>query len=171
MNFTFETQYDQKSFTVMARVLRKTVRKKKNKRTHVVGWLVILLALLLMFADGFHWDMRTAITMLAVFVMMVTLIWEDQINGWLGKKRLLEGLKRSVVVFKEDCYSSETELGKSEFTYDKISTIAETEDYFIFVFDKLHGQVYDKAHLSGGTVEEFRRFIQDKTGKELQNLK
>ena len=34
-NFTFETAYNQKAMTTMARALRKTVRKKHSRRSRI----------------------------------------------------------------------------------------------------------------------------------------
>ena len=31
---------------------------------------------------------------------------------------------------------------------------------------KNHAQLYDKTHLQGGTPEDFRRFIEEKTNKQ-----
>ena len=47
MEFIVETIYDQESITAMAKAMRKTVRKRRNKRTRIAGWIIIILALLL----------------------------------------------------------------------------------------------------------------------------
>ena len=52
MRFTFETDYHQKALPVMARCIRKTVRRSKSKRSHIFGWLVVALALLLSLSSG-----------------------------------------------------------------------------------------------------------------------
>ena len=110
MQYTFETLYNQKSLAVMAKCLRKTIRKKKSKRSHIFGWLVVVLAVLLSFV-------------------------------------------------------SETEIGKSEFSYEKIAQIAETKQYYVFVFSENHAQIYDKSTMSGGTTEEFEHFLCNMTKK------
>ena len=46
MELTFETTYNQKAMTTMARALRKTVRKKHSRRSQILGWLITVLALL-----------------------------------------------------------------------------------------------------------------------------
>ena len=51
-----------------------------------------------------------------------------------------------------------------------ITQLAETPDYFVFVFDQSHGQAYDKRTLIGGTADEFRSFIESKTGKSVQQV-
>ena len=68
-------------------------------------------------------------------------------------------------------FISETEVGKSEFAYNKIAMIAETERYFVFVFSASHAQIYDKNNLSGGSMSAFREFITEKTDKPILSVK
>lgn len=110
--FIFETTYGQKVTKTMARVLRKTLRRKHNKR-------------------------------------------------------MLKGTEKSKATFRDDGHYSETEMGNTEWQYEKIGMLAETKDYFVFVFSPSHAQVYDKSNLTGGTVEEFSSFIKEKTQKEI----
>ena len=173
MEFTFETTYDQKAFTSMARALRKTIRKKRNHRSHVFGWIVVVLGLLLTLLSangGFSIDLRTIITWLAILLILIVMFFEDPINGYIAKKRILPGLDKSRVTFTAEGYSSMTDVGTSQFSYDKIMAIAETSDYFVFVFSASHAQVYDKSSLLGGTVEDFHKFIEEITQKEIEKI-
>ncbi|MBQ7796038.1 MAG: YcxB family protein [Lachnospiraceae bacterium] len=174
MEFKFETVYDQKAFTAMAKTLRKTVRKKKSQRSHIFGWIVVVAAVLLAFFagdEGFTLDFRTIVTAVAVVVMIAALIWEDQINGYVAMKRTLPGTNRSICSFREFGYCSETDMGKTQWSYDKPVLLAETEEYFVFIFSSSHAQLYDKSSISGGTADEFRSFIERKTGKKVQLVK
>lgn len=177
MQFTFETEYNQKSLSVMAKCIRKTARTKRSKRSHILGWIVIALALLLSFSsgdEGFTITFRVVITWIAAAVMLIVLLFEDQINGYFARKRMLKGTEKAISTFnteKPDMFVSETEVGKSEFSYGKITMIAETDRYFVFVFSASHAQVYDKNTLSGGTVNEFRDFITEKTSKTVLPIK
>lgn len=47
MEFVFETNYDQKGITLMAKALRKTIRKKRSNRLHILGIIIIICAILL----------------------------------------------------------------------------------------------------------------------------
>lgn len=174
MEFTFETTYDQKAVTTMAKVLRKTVRKKRSRRAHIFGWIVIALALLLTLPLGeetLSVDVRTVITWLAAFVILIVLLFEDSINGYIARRRILTGTNQCTTAFQDENFTSTTEIGKTEFLYNNISLLAETDCYFVFVYDKSHAQVYDKRKLSGGTVEEFRKFITEKTDNAITRVR
>lgn len=49
--------------------------------------------------------------------------------------------------------------------------IAETKDYFVFIFSPSHAQVYDKSNLPGGTAEEFSSFIKEKAQNEIEFIR
>ena len=173
MEFRCETAYSQEALTVMAKAIRKTARRKRSRRSHILGVILIILALLLtMPPDGeaFVLDFRTVITWLVVAIMVFTLLFEDKINGYVARKRMLPGLEKATVTFYEDGYHSETEVGSSDFKYSTIAMLAETKDYFVFIFSQSHAQIYSKRTITGGTVEEFRSFITKATGKEIQTV-
>lgn len=170
MDFTFETVYDQKAVTAMAHGLRKTSRKKHSRRSHVFGWLVVALVLLLTLPRGGEplvIEGRTVLTWAAGLLILVTLLFEDKINAWFARRRMLAGTDRAVTTFTEEGYCSETAMGKTEWHYENIAHIAEDADYFIFVFDKRYAQVYAKRGMTGGTAEDFRAFLREKSGKEI----
>lgn len=169
MEFTFVTDYNQKAMTTMARVLRKTIRKKRNLRSHIFGWVVIVLGVFLTW-DGLNLDFRRIVTWLAILLIAAVLIWEDKLNGYIALKRILPGTNRAISVFNEDAFSSTTEVGKTEWNYEKIVALAETKEYFVFIFSASHAQVYDKRSLSGGKANDFREFIEDKTRKRVLQI-
>lgn len=175
MNISCETQYDQKAMTTMAKALRKTIRKKKNLCSHILGWILAAFALFLAFwspETGFYFilNRRSFITLTLAIVLTVVLVWEDQINGHLALKRLLPGTEKSKTVFRNNEFISSTAAGISTFGYDRVITLAETADYFVFIFSVSHAQVYDKKHFSDGSPEDFRTFIEQVTGKHFIKL-
>jgi cation transport ATPase len=171
MEYTFETLYNQEALTIMAKCLRKTVRRKKSKRSHFFGWIVVILAVILSVAsdaESFAIDFKKVITWTVALAIVVSFIFEDWLNGYFAKKRMLKGTEKSTSTFDTEiatAFISETAIGKSEFSYDKVAQIAETERYFVFIFSENHAQVYDKVGISGGTVDEFREFISKVTNK------
>lgn len=170
MEFTFETVYDQKALTAMARALRKTVRRSRSKRSHILGMIVVVLAVLLFFAADEMTVSKAILTWSAAAAIIFVLIWEDSLNGYVARKRGLPGLDKAHVTFHEDGYHSATAIGESDFRYDTILRFAETKDYFVLIFSASHAQVYDKHSLTGGSCEEFAQFITEKTGKQLESV-
>lgn len=173
MKFKCETAYNQEALSIMAKVIRKTVRRKRSKRSHIFSVLVSIFALLLTLPLGdktFVLDFRTVITWSVVTILIFTLIFEDKINGYVARKRMLPGLEKAIVTFNEDGYHSETEVGSSYFKYDTVALLAETNDYFVFIFSQSHAQIYSKKSIEGGTIEEFRKFLINVTGKEIHKV-
>ena len=75
-----------------------------------------------------------------------------------------------MVVFFQDGFVSETEVGTTKWNYDKISFITESDRYLVFAFSQNHAQIYDKQSLVGGSFQEFSEFIQTVTGKTIQQI-
>ena len=162
MEFTVHSVYDQPAVTAMARALRKTVRKKHNRRSQLCGWVLIVLSLMLSFRtgeDGFSVSTKTVVTWLTALVMAVALLFEDAINGYFARKRALPGTEQTTTIFGAEGYRSTNLAGETTWSYNNIKAVAETGNYFVFVMSKNHAQVYDKRTISGGTEVEFREFL------------
>lgn len=174
VRFTVETAYSARAMSRLGRALRCTLRKKHNRISRFIGWtLVVLIVILLVPLGGapFVWDTRTRLDLLVLVVLLPTLLFEDQINGWIAWKRRLPGTETCTTWFGETVYCNALESGKSEFAYDRVLRLVETRDYFVMILSKNHGQLYAKSGLSGGTVEEFRAFLQEKTGQPVEKIK
>ena len=173
MKFTFETDYNQRALTAMARALRKTLRRKSSRTSRFFGLLIVALAAILTIPamDGdFTLTVNIAVTWLAAIVILAVFLFEDSINAYIAKRRMLLGTDSAKSSFMDDCYTSETQVGLSEWKYDRIDAIAETKGYFVFLFDRSHAQLYDKERISGGSVDEFRSFIEEKTGLPVEDV-
>lgn len=157
----------------MAEALRKTIRKKRNKRTVILGWLVVIFGILISLPskdEEFVIGINIIITWAVVVMMVIVFIFQDKINAYIARKRMIKGTEKAITVFREDGYTSTTDMGKTEWYYKNIIQIAETEDYFIFIFDQMHAQVYDKKGITSGTIDDFRKFITEKTEKEINRI-
>ena len=171
MEFTFETPYNAKTMAVMAKALRKTVRQKHSRRSRMFGWVITAVALILLTSEGFEFHLRAVVTLAVIAAIVIALLFEDQINGYVACRRMMPGMEKAVSVFTQEGFTSVTGVGKTEWNYDKILLVAETKGYFVFVFGHSHAQLYDKSGLNGGTEEEFRAFIEDATGKSVRRVK
>ena len=161
MEFIFQTSYNTQALTAMAKALRKTTRRKRSKRSHVFGWIVVAVAVLLSLPRGEAYviDLNKVVTWLAAAAIIIVFAFEDRFNGLVAKKRMLPRLLTATTTFAEDGYRSVTEVGTSEFSYDNIISIAETSRYYILIFSQNHAQVYDKHGIISGSCNEFSTFI------------
>ena len=75
------------------------------------------------------------------------------------------------IAFGEESYTVVTAATTSTFRYELIDAMAESQDYIIFLMKKRYAQPLDKRTLTGGTVEEFKRFLEEKTGKDFRRVK
>ena len=160
--FTFETDYDISALSAMARALRMTIRKKQSRRTRIFGWTVTVLGILVMAALGIN-----LVTLTAIVILVLFLLFEDRMNGYVAKKRVLPGTEHCKCQFFQNKFMSVTMVGKTEFRYDRIKYVTEDQRYFVFILSNSHAQAYDKKRLTGGDAGEFRSFIEDRTGQKV----
>ena len=71
-------------------------------------------------------------------------------------------------LFREDGYFSNTEAGESDYSYENIFLIVESDGYMILVFHEGTAHIIDLATIEGGTVEDFRRLLRKKTSLTIQ---
>lgn len=181
MEFTFVTEYDQKALTTLAKVLRKTTRRTSNIISRAicgifVAMMLLGILLMLMSVDGETMTldvMLKGLSCLAILLLVVVgiFIFDDYLIGFSARKHMQPGTEKATAVFSAEGYISITNAAKTEFRYDSMSYISETTDYFVFVMGKNHGMVFNKSSISGGTLEDFRRFIEEMTNKELLRIK
>lgn len=169
MEFTCHTTYNQKALTAMARAVRKTVRAKRSRRIRLYAWIIIVLLLVSLWLSwGNMW--QTAINC-AVIAALLLINWkEDAINGYFAKRKALPGTEAADTTFYPDYYLVKTAAAESKWQYDRILAFAESRDYFLFVVGKDHGLALEKATLEGGSIPEFRRFIEEKSRQTIQHI-
>ena len=165
MEIQVKTVYDQKALTAMARGLRKTVRRKRSRRSRTVGSVLTALAFLLGMGNLILDTGWTGWLDLAVAaVLLVVLCTEDQLNGFFAGRKLLPGSREVETVFTEQDYVATVQNAQTRWSYESIQAIAEGKDYIVLALSDRHAQVYAKGGISGGTAEELLSLLQTKTG-------
>ena len=169
MEFTCHTTYDQKALTVMARAVRKTVRAERSRRVRLYAWIIIGLLLVSLWMS---WGNVSQTVLCCVVIAALLLInWkEDALNGYFAKRKALPGTDFADTTFYPDYYLVKTAAAESKWEYDKILALAETQDYLILVMGMNHAMAIEKAAVEGGSVPEFCRFIEEKSGRRIQNI-
>ena len=69
-----------------------------------------------------------------------------------------------------DHYLVKTTAAESKRQYDKSFAPAERGNHLVFIMGKNHALSIEKANLAGGSIQEFGRFIEEKSGQKIQNI-
>ena len=160
--------------TIASRAMRRVLRRKRSIIWAIFGWSVFFInALLLIPFDGesFTLDASTMISLLVEVMLLSVLLFQDRFNGMIACKNTLAGTKDYHIAFGEESYTVVTAATTSTFRYELIDALAESQDYMILLMKKRYAQSLDKRTLTGGTVEEFNRFLEEKTGKTFRRVK
>ena len=174
MTFEIHSDITNRSMTIASRTMRKVLRRKRSILWAIFDWSVFFInALLLIPFDGepFTLDAGTVISLLVEVMLLSVLLFQDRLNGMIACKNALAGTKEYHVAFGEDSYTVVTAATTSTFRYELIDALTESQDYIILLMRKRYAQPLDKRTLTGGTVEEFERFLEEKTGKEFRRVK
>ena len=169
--FIIEQNYEFPALVALCRAARKTFRPGWRVFRAVIWGIVILgfVSLVLLLLSRQHSNPIPILASLAV--MVAFLLLEDRLNAWISRGQMLPGTARATAVFSQEDYVVKTESMESRFRYENILALRESERYFIFFLSKRHGQVYDKLAFLQGEWDDFRAFIQEKTGKPILPLK
>ena len=169
MEFTCHTTYDQKALTAMARAVRKTIRAKTSRRVRLCAWIIIgLLLVSLWLFWGNIW--QTAADGVVIAALLLIDWKKDAINAFFARRKALPGTDSADTAFYSDYFLVKTAAADSKWQYDKILALAETRDYLIFVMGKNHALAMDKAALESISILEFRRFLEEKSGQEIEAI-
>ena len=174
MTFKIRSDITNRSMAIASRAMRRVLRRKRSIIWAIFGWSVFFInALLLIPFDGksFTLDAGTMISLLAEVMLLSALLFQDRINGMIACKNTLAGTKDYHIAFGEDSYTVVTEVTTSTFRYELIDAMTESQDYMILLMKKRFAQPLDKRTLTGGTVEECKRFLEEKTGKTFRRVK
>ncbi|MCI8303365.1 MAG: YcxB family protein [Lawsonibacter sp.] len=169
--FIIQTEIDQKAMTALAAMTRKVLRRGRNGPVRRFAWCVVIaelvLTVLFLRAGVDGWP----VNLLMALIMLACILGEDYVNGVMALRQVLPSGRAVNATFKDDGYVHRTQSGESQWPYRQIQYIVESDDYFALLLDKTHGQIYDKKGFSWGKPEEFREFIQRKTGLKVQKVR
>lgn len=167
-----QTAVDQKAMTALAKMSRKSLRRGRSGPVRTLAWFIVVLEVYLTYIYIRGGESEWWINALLGAFMLGCLLAEDRVNGMVGLRKVLPNSREVNATFKDgSCYVHRTQAAESWWPYREIQAICETEDYFALLLSRNHGQIYDKKGFSWGTPDEFREFIQKKTGLKVQKVR
>ena len=171
MRFEGNTVMDQKSMAAMSKAARKTLRRKRNLVIRGLGGVAAAMSAAMGLTRFGAGDANGWIDLALAAVLLAALLMEDRMNSAFAVRQIRPDNAEVCTTFTEEGYTNVTSSAEGHWTYDKILVPCEMKDYFVFMMGKQQGQVYGKEGFAEGSVEEFRRFISEKTGKPVQYIK
>ena len=87
--------------------------------------------------------------------------------GFFARRMAEPGTESVTLSFSPEGYTVEDGKTVTQWSYEKVLALAETGEYIILALGRRQGQICEKAGLQGGTLEEFRTFLVEKTQKEI----
>ena len=168
MNFICQSLYRQKELTALSRAMRKTVRRKSDRNIQVLEWGSIALGIAVVLTTKQTWVRW--LDSAAILLLLVVLVWGDAINGFAARMMVPKGEETVTISFSPEGYTVESGASVTQWSYEQVLALAETQDYILLVQGPKEGEICKKAALQGGTLEEFRNFLQEKTHKNILNV-
>ena len=165
MEFRFETLYDQDALMALSLAMRKTVRRKKHKVQCILGGVIVLAGLvrIALAVWKMAWDATVLVSLAAIVFVLYTILFEDRLSVKMQMKNRNADCPRILATFTPECYSTVLQEQTLRREYSEVKYLAETGRYFVLILGPSHAQVYDKTGMVGGTAEDFRAFLEEKT--------
>lgn len=169
MEFTCRTAFDQRALATMGRALRKTIRAERSLIARHWGWLAVVLAVVSFWLSwGTAWKMT--LSCVVIFGLLVVNWKGDAIDAYFEKRWVYPNADFADTAFCADHFLVKTAAMESKWQYDDILALAETGEYLVFMMGKNHALAMEKATLTGGSLPEFRRFLEEKSDRNIQNI-
>lgn len=165
-----QTTLDKKAMVALAKISRKTLRKKRSRPVRRFAWFAVAVEGILIAVDLRVGDGGWAINALLAAILLGCIFGEDTVNGLLALRQIPPPSREVNITFRDDFYVQRAQPAETWWDYRQIRAIGEDKDFFALVIDTSHGQILSKKGFQWGGPEEFRTFIQRKTGRKIQKV-
>lgn len=169
MEFTCRTAYDQKALTSASRALRKTIRAQHSFAVRHRTWSVIALAAISFWLSwGTAWQM--VLSCVVIFGLLIVNWKGDAIDAYFAKRWGYPDTDSADAAFYTDHFQVDAAAAESTWQYNSILALAETGEYLVLVMGRNHALAMEKVTLEGGSLMDFRCFLEEKSGQTIQNI-
>ena len=166
-SFRSHTDYDLENMEELQRVMGKTLTRKQSlrKRTTFLSWGAVCLAI------GIYLAVQKNSVILALACCAVGCLlfgsglFFYQVTGWTAFRAMGGNLGGSDFTLDKNGILAVRQKAGTRFLYTDCAYLMETENNFYFVASDGQGLMIDKHHLRGGTADELRAWLEEKSGK------
>lgn len=96
-----------------------------------------------------------------------------RIRAWYVRRFFMNGTQKQTFLFDEEGFEIAVEGAEKRIRdeYGEVLRLVETGDYFLLFLEKNVAHILPKGTLTGGTPEEFRKFLEEKSGRAAEEMR
>lgn len=167
MEFVNETDYD---WCALRALNRAAIRLNRRWRSLLLRAMGVLCGLVLLRGA---WASGGGAGLLYGLLGALMLVWALFLNGiraWLVGRFMMKGAARHTARFTDEGYVIANQRGEQSFDYASVQALCEDGRYFFLMLSRQQGNLFDKEGFHTGTADQFRVFLERKTGQTMKKL-
>lgn len=170
MALKLRTEYDVAHLEELQRVVSTATNPAMAKATIQKNLVIGVVALLA--SVGVITMIGIGITAIVLAVMGLYLLWRGtffyKACGRDLRKKMDKEFTHNDYVLEDDFIQVSSPVGSKECSYEDCTRLLETNRNIYMMMEDGQGLILDKFNLEGGTEEELRALLEEKTGKTLE---
>ena len=169
MHFEVDMKMDLRRLVALNSLAEKTFRRGQMLVFRLVmlalgGWLSWTAGRAFL-ANGIRFD-QTCKFLTGLLALAIGL-FTNTISAWLNQMTIIPDGKLS---FGEKFFTEKSKYQKTQHLYGDIYALKRYRGYDFIFLDKQRSLILSPDSISGGTPEELRRFIEEKSGKQFESV-
>ena len=167
------TEYDFDRMMELQRVVAKVLSPKQTgaKRLSYFLWSMLGLGVgAYLIARGGNAYISSACILMGL-ILLIRVYFFFHLMAWRATRMMKKADSVYEFQFESDHILAWQGQKSAKYPYEQCAKLLETGKSFYFLMENGQGLMMDKAGLKGGSVEELRRLLEQKTGKPAENVK
>ena len=174
MRFNFVTIYNTKTLALLSKA-----GAQVNSRTKSLIWRLIgaVIAVYMLCMGVMSIALLEGMEIFGVIYLVCGIavgawtLFVYRIRAWYVQKFFLKGPQEQKAFFTEEHYEIIAGEDHAVGEYEDLWKIAQNDRYFLLFLGKNVGHILAKEGMTGGTPEQFQAFLEERTGKQMFQMK
>ena len=167
------TEYDMDCLEELQRVISKAIAPSVARKERLVGlvWSVCAFTVsVLMLLGSWHPALVALFFVIGVFfAARVFRVYRSMARkAWMDMDK---NLVRTDYAFEKAHLTATNAAGSSRYPYSNCVRLLETDERIYMILREGRGIVLDKSHISGGSPQQLRVWLESKCGKKTEQIK
>lgn len=166
------TEYSFERLMELQRVVSKNLVPKETlrKKSSYLAWGTLGLGVGGYLAAGGGNPYISSACLLMGFILLIRFYFFYHLMAWNAGRVMKKNDRVHEFQFEADHILAWQGQNSAKYPYKQCSSLLETPNSFYFIMDNGQGLMLDKAGLHGGSVDELRGLLEQKTGKTAENV-